>query len=184
MNNDVKKDIINSEQDIINDTLTGEHQNTKSKLKSINTTTIIIFFLLIFLISSILVLQISIKSSEAVSFNKEDSKLRIASSYINIVIKQNDVSDTIKPLSTENTEYQGIIINNYADVENLKLAVFFKDGAVYESLFEGDFDPKLSEKIIDIEKFDIKIKDDLISVEIANKNKTIKRYISLRAGGK
>ncbi len=184
MNNNIEKDIINHEHDVINNTLTEEIENTKSKLKSINTTTIIIFFLLIFLISSILVLQISIKSSEAVNFNKENSKLRIASSYINIVIKQNDVADKIKPLSDINAKYNGILIKDYADIENLKLAVFHKDGAIYESLFEDEFDPTLSEKIIDIEDFDVTIEDDLLCVIITNKNKSIIRYISFRAGGK
>ncbi len=155
-----------------------------SKINSVNKVSIVLFFLLIFLSSTLIVLEISNKSSDEISKNKENEKIMIVSSYINMMIRQND-NGKIEIIESKNEfkDCKGIIINDFVGEKDLKVAIFFKDNTIYESIYEEDFDPELSEKIYDIDDFLVKKDGDLIEIAISSQDRTVKKYINLRVEG-
>ncbi len=177
------KDNFSRDDSFINLEDFSEKLEEKSKTKSLHTISMIIFFLVIFLFSSILVLQISVKSSNAVKDNMANKKIRVASSYMSMIIKQNDSMGSISLINFDDKykDYKGILIKNYAGIDDLKAAVFYKDGWIYESIYEGNFDPELSEKVIEADGFEISMEESILCYEISYHDKKIKRYISLRS---
>ncbi len=153
-----------------------------NKIKSVNKISVILFFLLIFLISTLIVLKISNTSNDAMEKNEENTSIRVASSYINMMIRQNDNGKiSLLELDGEYEDYKGLLIEDYIGVKGLKAAIFYKNNTIYEAIYEDEFDPELSEKIIEIDGLSFSKDGDLIEINISSSNKTIKRFINLRA---
>lgn len=173
----------NQKLSLIDDVLDQRIELEDHRVKSIHNVSILLFFLIIFLVSSILVLYIAVKSSENVKGNDEAQKLRICSSYINMVIKQNDRRGAISLLKDHEgfENYEGLMIKNYAGDENLSLVIFYEGVTLYELIMTDSFDRDLAEEIIDINDFSLEREKNLITLKLTGPTRMLKRTFYLRA---
>lgn len=170
--------------DLIDEILTQKLDEPGRSEKGVNVVSVLLFFMLIFFVSFILISYIALKTSENVEKNEQAQHLRICSTYINMVLRQNDRLDCVELLNLDGdfADYKGLLIRKFAGEDDLNLAIFYKDKTLYELIFKDRFEPALAEKIVEIEDFEVSKNGNLIRLEISSKTKTVERFIALRTG--
>lgn len=86
----------------------------------------------------------------------QEENVRIALSYINMRIKQNDIEDhiTIDPSGFEGDSV--LVLKHHGDEEGLLSYIYFADGRLWECYTDGPLDPSLSSEIISVEDIDFR----------------------------
>ncbi|MDF1617788.1 DUF4860 domain-containing protein [Petrocella sp. FN5] len=112
----------------------------------------VILLMIIFAVSiSVLVYQGS-QVYETILRDKEMAENnRIALSYINMKIKQNDTKDAIYLDTYPSVNEDVLVILHHGLEKGLITYVFFHEGALWECYTDGDLDLAISSKIIPLE---------------------------------
>ncbi len=153
--------------------------STKCSIKSF---AILLFILIIALGTGAITLKLSIKVADLAEVNKSSESARIALSYVNMMVKQNDSKGNIRSAEPE-LGLNGMIIDNYMGEEDLSIAVYFEDGTLYECLYSETFDKTLSEKVVDIEYVEFSVGKNDLHIEVTYGKKSLLKYIHFRTSG-
>lgn len=145
-----------------------------SRTKLLQTFSYIILLLVMIMSVGVLTLKIVLKSSENVERTGEMEKARIALSYVNMMVKQNSREDNIKAFE------DGFVIEGYDDVDELKCAIYYRDGSLYEAVYNGDFAEENGEKIVDVRGMKIEMKDRGLLIRVDIEEGSMSRFISFR----
>lgn len=135
--------------------------------------------LLLVMLTSVgaITVKIVLKSSDSVDKTRELEKARIALSYVNMMIRQNVGSDNIRPFEEE----EGLVIEDYAGVEDLNCAIYFKEGYLYEATYNGDFSEDYAEKIVDLASMEMKLLDEGVLVRLEIRGGELERFVAFRS---
>lgn len=118
----------------------------------------VMILLIIITLAIFLMVEGGSNSYNKILLNKENfEKARIASSYINLKIKQNDRSDSIYILDRQFEGENVLVIKHSGEEEGLVTYVFFNEGTLYECYTDQTQPPSVdfSEKIIDVKNLEI-----------------------------
>lgn len=134
--------------------------------------------LLLVMLTSVgaIAVKIVLKSSENADKTRELEKARIALSYVNMMIRQNAGEGNVRPFGEG-----GILIENYAGVEDLNCAVYFKEGCLYEATYSGDFSEDYAEKIVELNHMDIAVLAQGVRVRLELYGGVMERFIAFRS---
>lgn len=112
----------------------------------------VILLMILFAISiSVLIYNGSLTYRNIIDNKNEEENIRIALSYVNMRIKQNDVSGSIH---VEQNSFKGadvLTIRHHGDEEGLMSHIYYQDGYLWECYTDGPLDHSLSTEIIDID---------------------------------
>lgn len=130
------------------------------------------FFVVILLIAfatsvSVMIIQGG-KTFEQIIADKNDSEnLRIAMSYISMMIKQNDHSGAIN-IASDTLQSDGIVIRHGEDEIGYMTYIYFKDGILYECYTDQNTPPtdEISTAIIPLENATFKINEEKNTITI------------------
>lgn len=139
-------------------------------------TTLFLFFIIIALISAVTI-KISLKTADYGKKTKDLENVRIALSYVNMVIKHNGDSK-LRELTEEGKK--GFIIDGVGGSKELKQAVYFEEGKLYDVIYEGDFDAELAELIVEVERLDMDFEEKGLTVSAYMEGEKISRFIAFR----
>ncbi len=109
-----------------------------------------------------------------------EENARIALSFINMKIKQNDIANMI---SVEDKGELGnaLVIKYGGEEEGLYSFIYFKDGGLYECYSDGELDEDLSTKIVSISDGKIEqIDDKTISYSLEVSGRKINRKTTIK----
>ncbi len=115
------------------------------------------------------------------------SNARIAEGYINLKLKQNDISGKIVVKENPNTEKNALVINDGVREAKTNTWIYFNDGYLLESTTVDNMPPddKTATKIAKIDGFNITKEDQKVVTEISyfydNEPHTVKQIIVLRS---
>ncbi|MCK5812384.1 MAG: DUF4860 domain-containing protein [Clostridiales bacterium] len=105
----------------------------------------VMILLIIITMSIFLLIQGGGQSYKQIIANKDSfDKARIASSFINVKIKQNDYSESIEIVNDKFSNIPAIKITHHGDEEGLFTYLLFKDGYLYECYIDEFDTPSLS----------------------------------------
>jgi len=118
--------------------------------------------------------------------NEENSKLRVAQSYIHTKVRQNLEEDAVYVANFSEIETNCLVIKDgYSNIE-YETVIFLHDGKMKESLIinGGSFNPEASFTIVEIDKLDFNvINGNKLFFETSifenGQVKSLKSYISL-----
>jgi len=87
---------------------------------------------------------------------------RVALSYVNMYIRQNDEAGKIEITPNAYTGEESILVRTRADWGGYDTWIFFAEGCLYECLVDPGCDPSvgLSFKIAEIDRFDVNLNED------------------------
>jgi hypothetical protein len=148
----------------------------------------VILLMIVFAVSiSVLIYQ----GSQTYRIILKDKELaennRIALSYINMKIKQNDTKDAINLDSFPPIKDDVLVISHHGLEKGLITYIFFYEGALWECYTDSVLDLTISSKIIDLDGQLIFSKDDIKGQIITTLSKNIddtnptRMYATLRA---
>lgn len=149
----------------------------------------VILLMIIFASSmSILIYQGSVTYRSIIINKNEEENVRIALSYVNMRIKQNDISENIAvdPMGYEGQDV--LIIHHYGEEEGLVTYIYYHEGYLWECYTDDHLDHTLSTKIIPLREMTFEFNDDMkaviTSVPLKNDNKilTLSQVSTLRTG--
>ena len=124
---------------------------------------IVMLVLILFALVVFVVIDAGVGAYDNIIDEKQDTEsARVAYSYINMKIKQNDVSGCI---SVVDSEFGGTLKIDVADTDYCTY-IFFLDGTLYECLVKGENQPSVNaaNKITEIGGFYIYMRDSLIYI--------------------
>ncbi len=138
----------------------------------------VILLMIIFAASmSVLIYQGSVTYRNIINNKNEEENVRIALSYVNMRIKQNDISENIV---VDTTGYKGqdvLIIHHYGEEEGLMSYIYYYEGYLWECYTDGDLDHTLSTEIIPLKEMTFEFNDNqkavITSIPFKNDNETI-----------
>lgn len=124
------------------------NKRIKTSVESI----MVILLMIIFAASICLLIFEGSRTYRAIINNKvTDENVRIALSYVNMRIKQNDVEDHILIEANQPLYGDVLTIHHHGDEDGLTSYIYHKDGHLYECYTDGSIDHNLSSEIIPIE---------------------------------
>lgn len=150
---------------------------TYSRNRVLQTFAYIVLLLVILSAVGAVTVKIVLKSSQSVEKTRELEKARIALAYVNMMIRQNGGEDNIKVFDGE----EGIIIENYAGVEDLNCAIFFKDGTLYEATYNGAYSEDYNEKIVDLRHMEMELSSGGLRLRLEIYGGVLERFVALRS---
>ena len=118
----------------------------------------VILLMILFAISiSVLIFNGSVTYRNIIDNKNQEENIRIALSYVNMRIKQNDMSDRIVVTKEAFKGEDVLSIYHHGDEEGLVSHIYYADGYPWECYTEGPIDHYLSSEIIDIQgiRFDM-----------------------------
>jgi len=114
---------------------------------------------------------------------------RVALSYLNMYIRQNDEAGKIEITPNAYTGEKSILVKTRAEWGGYDTWIFFADGCLYECLVDPGQEPAvgLSFKIAEIDRFDVTVNDDgsvtnTIGYIINDRAEEMRSVIFLRSG--
>lgn len=160
---------------------------SKRKINASVESIMVILLLIIFAASICILIFEGSRTYRTIITNKtQDENVRIALSYVNMRIKQNDVKDTI---AIDPTGYEGhsvLVIHHFGEEEGLISYIYYSDGILWECYTEGPLDHSLSSEIIPVESIQFTYNSQArqivtsISYLQGNESKQLKQLTSLR----
>jgi putative component of toxin-antitoxin plasmid stabilization module len=123
---------------------------------------LVMILMIVFAVSIMFIIVEGKSAFERVTENKiEDENARIAFSYINKRIKQNDVSGAIKIVNDGVEGYEALSINHG---DGLYTYIFYKDGILYECYTDEIPSIQLSTEIVPVKALEFTQDDNKITV--------------------
>ncbi len=119
--------------------------------------------------------------------NEIKANARIAQSYINVKLKQNDKAGKISIKENPDTQKNALVISNVVDGEKYDTWIYFKNGNLLESTTLENVPPvdKEAYKIAKIDGFEIKKEDQKVVSSISyfynNEPHTVDLIVILRS---
>lgn len=111
----------------------------------------VILLMILFAVSiSILIYEGSVTYRNIISNKNEEENTRIALSYVNMRIKQNDVSNNIEITKSGFEGEDLLTIHHHGDEEGLQSFIYYKDGYLWECYTDGLLEHALSTEVISI----------------------------------
>lgn len=147
-----------------------------SRSKLLQTFAYIMLLLVMLTSVGAITVKIVLKSSAHVEKTRELEKARIALSYVNMMVRQNAGENNIKPF-----EANGFVIENFASVDDLNCAIYYKGGTLYEATYNGEFSEDYAEKIVDVEGMEIELLDKGIKVRLQIEDGELERFVAFRS---
>lgn len=101
--------------------------------------------------------------------NEIKNNARMATSYINTIIKQNDVTGKIAVKPNPKTNQNCLVINEMIDGQKMNNWIYYEDGYLKQSMTIDNSPPdyETSSKIAKIDGFDINKEGRKITIEIS-----------------
>ena len=125
----------------------------------------VILLMIIFAASiSVLIYQGSVTYRNIINNKNEEENVRIALSYVNMRIKQNDVSENVL---VDNNGYEGqdvLIIHHSGEEEGLMSYIYYYEGYLWECYTDGGLDHTLSTEIIPLKELTFEFDTDMNAV--------------------
>lgn len=147
----------------------------------------VILLMIIFAASiSVLIYQGSLTYRNIIDSKNEEENVRIALSYVNMRIKQNDIVGQITVDDNAFKDQDLLTIRHYGEEEGLLSYIYYYNGFLWECYTDGPLDHALSTEIIAIKEmsFDYDDELDMIITSIPFKNNqdtiTLKQRSTLR----
>jgi hypothetical protein len=136
----------------------------------------------------ILIVQGSATFERAIEKKTSEENLRIAMSYINMSIKQNDSQGKIQVQNKAFNDSDAIVISHGKEEDGLVTYIFFYEGSLYECYTDTQPTLELSTPIVPLDGMEIE-KDSVLNTIIISyqymlnkKPVKIEQRISLRTG--
>lgn len=108
--------------------------------------------LIIFAVAiSVLIFEGSATYRSVIDSRHDEENIRIALSYVNMRIKQNDVGGNIYVDDSLLTDTSVLVIHHYGEETGLHSFIYYKDGYLYECYTDGPLDHELSTAVIPID---------------------------------
>lgn len=144
---------------------------------SVESIMVILLMILIAISISVLIYNGSLTYRNIIDNKNVEENTRIALSYINMRVKQNDNAGQI---TVDSQAYEGnnaLVITHTGDEEGLFSYIYHYDGFLWECYTDGPLDHSLSTEIIDVETMTIDFDPDLngvlTTIPVRNNNDTI-----------
>lgn len=99
---------------------------------------------------SVLIFEGSSTYRSIIDSRHEEENIRIALSYVNMRVKQNDVGGNIYVDDKLLPDSNVLVIHHYGEEEGLLSYIYYLDGYLYECYTDGPLDQELSTAIIPI----------------------------------
>lgn len=128
---------------------------TKRRI-NVSVESIMVILLMIIFAASICVLIFEGSRTYQKILNNKDQEenIRIALSYVNMRLKQNDVKDSIEIVTDDMAQSNVLVIHHHDDEEGLKSFIYYKDGYLWECYTDKPLDHSLSSEIIPLAGID------------------------------
>lgn len=124
---------------------------TKRKISVSVESFMVILLMTIFAASICILIFEGSKTYETIITNKtHEENARIALSYVNMRIKQNDIKNAIYIETNESYNMNVLVINHSGEEEGLKSYIYFMDGIMWECYTTDELDTNLSTEIIPV----------------------------------
>lgn len=118
----------------------------------------VILLMIIFAISiSVLIYNGSITYRNIIDNKNQEENSRIALSYVNMRIKQNDISGNIRVQEDSFDGADVLTILHHDEEDGLMSHIYYLDGYLWECYTDGPLDHSLSTEIIAIEGMDFEM---------------------------
>ncbi len=154
--------------------------NNKNIKYSVETFMVTLLLILFAIMVSILIFEGSSTYKKVLNSKESEENARIALSFINMKIKQNDLANRVYLDYYEGFD-NTIVIEYGNEEEGLFSYIYFKDGALYECYSEGVLSDELSTKIVDVNGGSLNISEDgLIESRISVNGRDISRLSAIR----
>lgn len=149
---------------------------------------LVVILMMIFAIAvAVLIVQGSATFQKTLSHREKEENLRIAMSYVNMVIRQNDEAGVITFPEVSDDIEAAFAINHVGTEKGLKTYVYFKDGVLYECYTDGPIDARISTPIVPLTGLELSF-DELTQTitlfynhTIDGKETILEQVISLRS---
>lgn len=121
----------------------------------------VILLMIVFAISiSILIFHGSVTYRNIIDGKTEEENIRIALSYVNMRIKQNDIAHNIL-IDEDAFNGEDLLTIYHSDEEDgLHSYIYYKDGYLWECYTDGDLDHSLSTEIIAIKGIEFALEEE------------------------
>ncbi len=117
---------------------------------SVESIMVILLMILFSVAISVLIFEGSVTYRKIITNKNEEENTRIALSYVNMRIKQNDMTGHITVDQDSLDGEDVLVIHHHDDEEGLMSYIYFKDGFLWECYTDGLLDHSLSSEIIAI----------------------------------
>ncbi len=133
-----------------------------NRRRNISVESIMVILLLIILAVSIsvLIFEGSLTYRKILTNKNNEENIRIALSYVNMRVKQNDLSNYI---TVDEDAFEGsdvLTIDHHDAEEGLMSYIYWKDGYLWECYTDGPLDHNLSSEIIPLAGIDFEMSDE------------------------
>ncbi len=154
--------------------------NNKNIKYSVETIMVTLLLILFSIMVSVLIFEGSLTYKKVLNAKESEENTRIALSFINMKIKQNDLANRVYLDSFEG--FGNAIVIEYGDEEEgLFSYIYFKDGALYECYSEGVLCDELSTKIVEVSGGSLNITEDgLIESKVSVNGREVSRLSAIR----
>lgn len=140
----------------------------------------VILLMILFAASiSVLIFEGSVTYRNIINNKTEEENVRIALSYVNMRIKQNDVSSYIEVTENGFDGQDLLTIHHHGEEEGLHSYIYFKDGYLWECYTDGPLDHQLSTEIIPLTAIEFAYNDQATSVITTVQFKNNQSYMPL-----
>ena len=140
----------------------------------------VILLMILFAASiSVLIYEGSVTYRNIISNKTEEENTRIALSYVNMRIKQNDVSENITVTKNGFDGEDLLTIYHHGEEEGLHSFIYFKDGYLWECYTDELLDHSLSTEVIPISGITFDYIQDMNTVLTTVPFKNNQEYIPL-----
>lgn len=150
---------------------------------------LVVILMIVFAIAvAVLIVQGSTTFQRTLDHREAEENLRIAMSYMNMVIRQNDSIGAIEFPNPPSDIQMLMAIKHSGQEGNMRTYVYFKDGFLYECYTDGPIDPKIATPIVPLRSLSLNYDapHQLVTLRYAHtidgKPTTLEQIISLRAG--
>lgn len=155
---------------------------------NISVESIMVILLMIIFAASICVLIFEgSRTYQKIIDNKaREENIRIALSYVNMRIKQNDIEGNITIANNDTLGDNVLILKHHGEEEGLQSYIYFKDGYLWECYTDGPLDHNLSTEIIEVDGIHFKYNTEgsqivtTIHYNYGNETKQMSQLTTLR----
>lgn len=122
---------------------------------------LVVILMIVFAIAvAVLIVQGSSTFQKTLEHRESEENLRIAMSYMNMTIRQNDAAGVIDFPEPPNDIEMLMRIRHGGEESGMFTYVYFKEGSLYECYTDGPLDPKLSTVIVPLKSLKLHYDED------------------------
>lgn len=147
---------------------------------SIETLMVTVLLIIFSIIIAVLIFRGSSSYQNTISSKETDENIRIALSFIDMKIKQNDIANRISV--DEYDEFGKVLTIAYGGEEDgLYSYIYHKGGALYECYTDMPLDHSLSGKVVDVDDISMALSDELLTITVTSKGKSLTKKSAIRS---